>query len=575
MGIIMRRSTDCLIGLNLLLFTYIAFHPVYASNLTVSNINPTTYEWDTMEIGKLMFVDRDYIFTDLPQGYVGLDMIRTSKLDRTTTGDNFIAFDVDVPVTVYVAHADSITNKPAWLQGWIDTGDDMVNRSIYSRSFAAGTITLGGNTADGLDSGSMYMILLEPSLNSIPQAVPDSTTTDMNSSINIDILRNDNNLTDLPLTVSIIEVPTNGGAILEEDNTITYTPVDDFIGTDVLKYEITDGNGDKAVTAAYISVKNNEPMVVSNITPVTYEPDTLEIGKLMFVDRDYTFMDLPQEFTGMTMVRTSKLDRTSNGDNFVSFVVNIPVTIYIAHDNQITNKPAWLLSWTDTGVDMVGRSIFSKDFGSGTITLGGNTADGVDAGSMYMVLIEPLSNTIPHAAPDAYVAQLNTVANFDILANDSNLTDQPIAVSIIEPPVNGTGVLEADNTITYTPADGFIGGDSLFYQVVDYNGDLAISNVSIDVQCSACPTDVLVTLSWTPNTDNIQGYAVYYGLTGDTANQLISELPLDSELINPQSPSVQYNLAEDLELIQADSTCFRLKAYNEFGFSDFSNAACL
>lgn len=132
------------------------------AQLAVTNITRTGYSLSQLDFGELMFSDRDYVFTDIPRRYIGMERVLTAKEDRTSTGAGFLSFDVNTPVTVYVAHADSIANKPAWLAGWTDTGDTLVDRSVYVRDFPAGTVTLGGNTADGIDNGSMYFTLVAP-----------------------------------------------------------------------------------------------------------------------------------------------------------------------------------------------------------------------------------------------------------------------------------------------------------------------------------------------------------------------------------------------------------------------------
>ncbi len=137
-------------------------------NINFSNKVPANYLWDTLDTGRLMFVDRDYLFAttadnQIPATYMGMDYLRTAKDDSNSTGNSLISFDVDIPVTVYVAHADQITSKPAWLDSsWTDTGDDIVLRSIYKKNFISGTVTLGGNKANGTDSGSMYFVFIEP-----------------------------------------------------------------------------------------------------------------------------------------------------------------------------------------------------------------------------------------------------------------------------------------------------------------------------------------------------------------------------------------------------------------------------
>lgn len=184
-------------------------------------------------------------------------------------------------------------------------------------------------------------------------------------------------------------------------------------------------------------------------------------------------------------------------------------------------------------------------------------------------------NDIPVANHDSISTEQNTPANIVILANDSGLNDIPLTLSILAPTEHGQLIVEADNSITYIPDIGFMGSDSIIYEVIDNNGDKAIANAAIEVQCSACPADILLTLTWNPNPDEVLGYAVYFGPSAGNATQLVSELSLVPGLLDPLAPSVQYHLGNDLGLTQGDSVCFRLKAYNTAGYSDYSAAACI
>jgi hypothetical protein len=47
---------------------------------------------------------------------------------------------------------------------------------------------------------------------------------------------------------------------------------------------------------------------------------------------------------------------------------------------------------------------------------------------------------------------------------------------------NGSVVVNADNTLTYTPNAGFFGSDSFSYTITDGNGETSTSDVSITVE---------------------------------------------------------------------------------------------
>ena len=138
----------------------------YGCNLVVSNLMVSSAEsYETvpcgLEEGELAYIDRNYIFTYVPGYLLGATYIKTANDDKGSTGTDFLSFDVNQDVTVYVAHDSRITDKPAWLSSFTDTGDNLstndASLSIYAKDFPAGTITLGGNEAS-----SMYSVIVVP-----------------------------------------------------------------------------------------------------------------------------------------------------------------------------------------------------------------------------------------------------------------------------------------------------------------------------------------------------------------------------------------------------------------------------
>ena len=74
-----------------------------------------------------------------------------------------------------------------------------------------------------------------------------------------------------------------------------------------------------------------------------------------------------------------------------------------------------------------------------------------------------------------------------MLANDSDPDNDPLTVTGTTTPAHGTAVVNANNTITYTPATGYTGPDSFTYSISDGRGGTASATVSITVS-PAAPT---------------------------------------------------------------------------------------
>lgn len=137
-------------------------------------------------------------------------------------------------------------------------------------------------------------------------------------------------------------------------------------------------------------------LTISNTSPATYVWDKLDVGKLEFIDRTFTFSSVPASYVGFDYLQTANNDKASTGDTFVTFDVDQNVKVYVAHDDRIGTKPAWMSTFTDNGDDLVAGggtfSLFAQVFPAGTVTLGGN--DGSSA-SMYTVVVEPWDSTPP------------------------------------------------------------------------------------------------------------------------------------------------------------------------------------
>ena len=148
-----------------------------------------------------------------------------------------------------------------------------------------------------------------------------------------------------------------------------------------ITFSVTDGGGPTgSLTITNLSVDSGKNYEV-NI-------DSLQNGERVYIDRSYTFTNIPGAITGATYIKTANNDKGSTVNTFLSFTVDEPVTVYVGHDNRITPKPSWLNSFTDTGMDLVTSDttleLYSKSFPAGTVVLGGNDGSGK---SMYSVVV--------------------------------------------------------------------------------------------------------------------------------------------------------------------------------------------
>ncbi|MBN2713056.1 MAG: DUF1593 domain-containing protein [Planctomycetes bacterium] len=131
--------------------------PLEVSNIYVAS--GKSYETATFATDEKCYIDRAYTFTSTA-GLDGAVLIRTANDDKAAGGDSFISFSVNTFAMVYVAYDSRATELPDWLSTWENTGlvisTSDVSRNIYSKTFSAGTVTLGGCNA-----GSMYNVIVK------------------------------------------------------------------------------------------------------------------------------------------------------------------------------------------------------------------------------------------------------------------------------------------------------------------------------------------------------------------------------------------------------------------------------
>ncbi len=109
--------------------------------------------------------------------------------------------------------------------------------------------------------GTTIIVLADP-----PLAVDDTATTAEDTPVNIDVLANDSDVDGDTLSVTSVTTPTNGTAVIETDNTVTYTPDANFNGADSFDYTADDSNGgtDTATVTLTINAVNDPPLADAN-----------------------------------------------------------------------------------------------------------------------------------------------------------------------------------------------------------------------------------------------------------------------------------------------------------------------
>lgn len=129
--------------------------------------------------------------------------------------------------------------------------------------------------------------------NTPPLPTNDTTTTNEDTPININVLANDTDADGNPLTLSVATNPTNGIATVNNndtptdptDDTITYTPNPNFNGIDTFTYQVSDGT-DTATATVTVNVNpvNDPPIAVNDA--FSGDQNTTINGNVLINDSD-------------------------------------------------------------------------------------------------------------------------------------------------------------------------------------------------------------------------------------------------------------------------------------------------
>ena len=111
--------------------------------------------------------------------------------------------------------------------------------------------------------------------------------------------------------------------------------------------------------------------------------------------------------------------------------------------------------------------------------------DGTDSSSPATVTItvNPV-NDAPHTADDSYSTAEDTpviVAAPGVLANDTDVENEPLPVTDFTQPVHGSVVVSSDGSFTYTPAANYNGEDAFTYTASDTHGAEGTATVAITI----------------------------------------------------------------------------------------------
>lgn len=143
-------------------------------------------------------------------------------------------------------------------------------------------------------------------------------------------------------------------------------------------------------------------------------------------------------------------------------------TVYAV--NLATGQAEW--SFQNTLQDETNSTYMDMAFGGGRLLL---SHDG------FVRAFDMSGGSPPVAVSDSATTAEDAAATVNVLANDTDPDGDTLTVAAVGTPAHGSTSINADGTITYTPAANYNGTDSFTYTISDGHGGTATATVSVTV----------------------------------------------------------------------------------------------
>lgn len=279
-------------------------------------------------------------------------------------------------------------------------GGIIATHEEYFDNFIISTSYIGPIDYDGVDRAPPVTLLHSPARFSENIAT--------NSNITLHIQDSDSGVDSSSIVMKVngqvVNPPISGN---QYEYTLSYDPPQDFYAGQVVNVEIhaEDLNNPPNVmpTDSYTFVVTSSGFNITGLSPTYSQIGVVSVGETVYIDRDYTLLSgYSSKYEGLTLIKTACDDKNNSSENYLSFAVDDPVSVYVSFEQ--TTPPSWLsteFTKTNDTIAREGRTydIWSKEFPAGTIILGGNSGPGATNATYFLLIEQEDSSPLPPPAP--------------------------------------------------------------------------------------------------------------------------------------------------------------------------------
>ena len=302
-----------------------------------------------------------------------------------------------------------------------------------------------------IDDGQGNVVTKTVVVQVYPQNAPlvgidDSVVTPEDVSLsNIAVLANDK--IEEGSEVAVVSATSSFGAQVEinADGTLNYTPKQDFTGIDTVTYTARNGDGIESTATLSVEVTpENDPPVAVVDSVTTLEDTPLENINVLGNDIDV-------EGDTLTVLEVSSAEGAQ---------------VSVNDDGTVNYQP----NANFNGVDTI---TYSVSDGVGGVTTG-----------ELKISVEAVNDAPVVTSEQVSVVQNQSLDAIAVLLNDEDPDGNPLSVEAVVASDGGTVEINEDGTLKYTPAQDYVGQETLTYTVIDGQGGRVEGQVTVSVSLS-------------------------------------------------------------------------------------------
>jgi len=513
--------------------------------LTISAVSAPEHGEATIDSGRIRYTPDanffgadsfSYTLSDGKETGAAAVTIKVNSLNDVPTANLDLAtLDEDSSVVIDVLANDSdvegdplrllSVSVPAHGKALIESG--AVRYTPAANFFGRDSFTYA--VTDNKDSSSATVTIDVLPVDDDPVARDDSRTTNEDVSVLIPVLANDSDVDAVGLMVDSLSAAAHGTVALEGAG-VRYVPAANYHGTDGFSYTLRDGKGRTAGASVSVSINPVADAPDATLQAFTTPEDTRLSAHLVATDADgdtlsFALNEAPSH--GHLTLGTDGLFEYqpnadfSGSDSFV-FRVSDGLTIVAARAEitveavndapQALDDVVLLARGSSARFDVRGNDSDVEGDPLTIVLLGGPTngellaqpdgsflytpltgfsgedsfqyraSDGhLQSAPATVHLVVSTTNHAPVAVADTADTDEDAPVTIKVLANDTDADGDPLAVASLSTPLHGSAVVNADGSVTYTPAANYFGGDSFTYRTNDGLEDSDVATVSLTI----------------------------------------------------------------------------------------------